>query len=71
MQCDVLIIGGGVMGSSAAYFLKTVAPALDVMVVEPDPGYRRAATPRASGGIRQLFSLPENVRMSRFGLAFY
>ena len=71
VRCDVLIIGGGVMGASAAYFLKTLAPTLDVVVVEPDPSYRRAATPRASGGIRQLFSCPENVQMSRFSLGFY
>src|SRR5690606_9229552 len=43
-------------------------PALDVVVVEPDPTYTLAATPRASGGVRQLFTRPENILLSRYTL---
>lgn len=68
---DVVIIGGGVIGSAVAYFL---AGATDftgsVLVVEKDPGYAESATPRSAGGIRQQFSTPENILMSRFGAAF-
>jgi len=66
----VLVIGGAIMGSSVAYFLKSRAPTLDVCVVEPDPTYEWCSTLRASGGVRVLFSCPENVRMSLFGRAF-
>src|SRR3954469_11338953 len=69
-RCDALIIGGAIMGSSVAYFLKTLAPALDVVVVEPDPTYEWCSTLRASGGVRVLFSCPENIRMSLFGRDF-
>lgn len=34
---DVVIVGGGVMGSSSAFFLKHKAPSLNVAVVEGDP----------------------------------
>ena len=68
---EILVIGGGVMGSSAAYFLRSAAAAPSVTVVEPDPTYALAATPRASGGVRRLFSLPENIRMSQFGIEFF
>jgi FAD-dependent oxidoreductase domain-containing protein 1 len=71
MRCDTLIIGGGIMGSSAAYFLAASGKAGDVVVVEPDPTYAQAATPAGAGGVRRLMSLPENIRMSQFSLNFY
>src|SRR5262245_9534789 len=67
---DVLIVGGGIMGCSTAYFLKQGEPALDVCVVEPDPTYEFASTLRASGGARRLFSCPENIAMSNYSIAF-
>lgn len=70
MRHDIVIIGGGIIGSSIAYHLAR-AGAGDVAVIERDPTYEIAATPRGSGGIRQLFSLPENVAMTRHGLPFY
>jgi FAD-dependent oxidoreductase domain-containing protein 1 len=65
---DVLIAGGAVMGSSVALFLKRLAPACTVAVIEPDEVYEFASTLRASGGARRLFSCPENIAMSNFSL---
>lgn len=67
---DVAVIGGGVIGSSVAYFLLKEAPGLAVCVIEPDPTYEFASTPRASGGCRVQFSCPENIEMSKFGIDF-
>ena len=68
---DVLIAGGGVMGSATACFL-ALDPAFDgrVLVVERDPSYADCATTRSLGGLRQQFSTPENIAMSLFGLHF-
>ena len=68
---DILIVGGGVVGSSTAYFL-TAHPGFRgrVVVVEKDPTYGEAATARSAGGVRQQFSTPENIRMSQFGASF-
>jgi FAD-dependent oxidoreductase domain-containing protein 1 len=63
---DVVVIGGGVVGSATAWHLLAEAPGLSVAVVEPDPAYAGAASSAASGGVRQLFSRPENVQMSRY-----
>lgn len=70
VRYDIAILGGAVMGSSAAYFLKTLAPSASVCVVEPDPTYEFCSTLRASGGVRVLFSCPENIEMSKFGRSF-
>ena len=68
---DVVIVGGAVMGSAIAYFL-LANPAFGgrVLVVERDPSYAACATTRSWGGVRQQFSLPENIKMSIFGIDF-
>lgn len=71
LTADVVIVGGGGVGSATAYFLTASADApVSVIVCERDPSYARASTALAAGGIRQQFSTPENVQMSRFGYAF-
>ena len=68
---DTLVIGGGAIGSAAAYFLRCAQHAPSVMVVEPDPTYEFASTPRATGGVRRLFSCPENIQMSVASMEFF
>ena len=70
-KTDVLVIGGGVMGSSAAFFLRSRRNPPSVTVIEPDSSYALAATPRASGGARRLFSRAENILMSQFSIDFF
>jgi FAD-dependent oxidoreductase domain-containing protein 1 len=69
-KCDVVIVGGGIVGLSVAYFLKTLAPAIEVAVIEREPGYEHCSTLRASGGCRIQFSCPENIQMSLFSIDF-
>lgn len=71
MHTDVVVIGGGAIGAAVAYYVKALDPATTVTVVERDPTYALASTPRASGGIRRLFSLPENIELSHFSIAFF
>ncbi|KAI9556876.1 hypothetical protein GHT06_016668 [Daphnia sinensis] len=71
-HCDIIIIGGGIMGCSIAYWLKQRGHdnGLRVVVVEQDPSYTRASTVLSVGGLRQQFSLPENIQMSLYGAEF-
>ena len=39
-------------------------------MIEPDLTYALASTLRASGGVRVLFSCPENIEMSKFSRDF-
>ena len=71
MFCDVAIVGGGGIGSAIAYFL-AAEPAFDgsVLVVEKDPSYAGCSTALSVGSIRQQFSTPENIYISKFGMEF-
>lgn len=71
MKFEIAIIGGGIMGSAAAYFLARSGQAGSIAVIEPDPSYSKATTPQGAGGVRQQFSLEENIAMSRESLGFY
>ena len=70
---DVVIVGGGIVGSAVAYFLSTDAASRGrrIVLIERDPGYREASTARSAGGIRQQFSTPENIAMSQFTLGMF
>jgi FAD-dependent oxidoreductase domain-containing protein 1 len=68
---DVVIVGGGVMGSATAYFLAAQdAFGGSILVIERDSTYQNAPSARATGGLRQQFSVPENVRIGLFGAQF-
>ncbi|XP_063972151.1 FAD-dependent oxidoreductase domain-containing protein 1-like [Diachasmimorpha longicaudata] len=68
---DVVVVGGGAIGSSVAYWLKQMSNgALSVVVVEKDPTYSKASSVLSAGGLRQQFSLEENIEMSLYGAEF-
>lgn len=71
-HCDVVIIGGGAIGSSIAYYLKQRArDGLRIVVLEQDKTYEKASTTLSVGGLRQQFSLEENILMSLYAADFF
>ena len=70
-QYDIVIIGGGVSGSSTAYFLAT-HPSFSgsILVIEREPTYEHSPSARATGGFRQQFSTAENIQIGLFGAHF-
>jgi glycine/D-amino acid oxidase-like deaminating enzyme len=68
-SADVIIIGGGVMGWSTAFWISRSSDRR-VIVVEADPGHARSATALSAASIRQQFSQAINVEISRFGIQF-
>jgi len=63
---DIIIIGGGIMGSATAYYLTTKDPTLKVAVIERDPTYARASTTLSMSNVRIQFSLKENIQISQY-----
>ncbi|MGB1036078.1 MAG: NAD(P)/FAD-dependent oxidoreductase, partial [Candidatus Puniceispirillales bacterium] len=68
---DVVIIGGAMMGSSCAWFLKKHF-GFDgtVLVVERDLNYEWASTSHTNSCVRQQFSNELNIRLSQFTAEF-
>ncbi|ASK63662.1 FAD-dependent oxidoreductase [Virgibacillus phasianinus] len=70
-QTDVIIVGGGVIGSSIAYHLLNDGFTGKISIFEKDKLYEFSSTPRSAGGIRQLFTTSINIQIGRFGLQHY
>jgi len=70
-SADVVIVGGGIVGSATAYFLSSDAAFRDrrIVMIERDTSYAEASTALSAGGLRQQFSTPENIALSQATLA--
>jgi len=67
---DVVIIGGGIVGSSIAYHL-TAAGCRNVLVIERESAQGKGSTGKSMGGVRAQFSTPVNIQMSLYSIPFY
>ena len=65
---DVVIVGGGIIGASTAYFLSKEGR--KVRVFERDPTYKNASFPLSLGGFRRQFFQIENINLGKFALEF-
>ncbi|HTF36973.1 MAG TPA: FAD-dependent oxidoreductase [Blastocatellia bacterium] len=67
---DVVIIGGGIVGSSVAYHL-TEAGCANVLVVEREQQQGMGSTAKSMGGVRAQFSTPINIKMSLYSIDLF
>jgi len=69
-NADVVIIGGGIVGSSIAWHL-TAAGCKNVLVMERESAQGKGSTGKSMGGVRAQFSTPVNIQMSLYSIPFY
>jgi sarcosine oxidase, subunit beta len=67
---EVVIIGGGIVGSSIAYHLVS-AGCRNVLVLERESAQGKGSTGKSMGGVRAQFSTPVNIQMSLYSIPFY
>jgi sarcosine oxidase subunit beta len=67
---DVVIIGGGIVGSSIAWHL-THGGCKNVLVIERESSQGKGSTGKSMGGVRAQFSTPVNIQMSLYSIPFY
>jgi len=67
---DVVVIGGGVIGTSVAYHLAGMG-ARNVVLLEKEPILGAGSTGKSAGGIRQQFSTAVNVRLAMESVRFF
>lgn len=67
-DCDVLVVGGGIVGLSTAYAITRAAPGTRVTVLEKEPGPARHQTGRNSGVIHSgIYYKPGSLK-ARFAV---
>jgi sarcosine oxidase subunit beta len=69
-SADVIIIGGGIVGSSIAWHL-TEAGCRNVLVLEREAQQGKGSTGKSMGGVRAQFATPVNIRMSLYSIPFF
>src|SRR5579863_7057443 len=67
---DVVILGGGIVGSSIAYHL-TEAGCKNVLVIERETRQGLGSTGKSMGGVRAQFATDVNIRMSLYSIPFF
>jgi sarcosine oxidase subunit beta len=69
-SAEVVIVGGGIVGSSIAWHL-TTAGCASVLVIERESSQGKGSTGKSMGGVRAQFSTPVNIQMSLYSIPFY
>jgi sarcosine oxidase subunit beta len=67
---EVVLIGGGIVGSSVAYHL-VAGGCKNVLVIERESALGKGSTGKSMGGVRAQFSTPVNIQMSLYSIPFY
>ncbi len=69
-MADIVIIGGGIVGSSIAYNL-AVQGCTNILIIEREEKQGLGSTSKSMGGVRAQFATPINIQMSLYSIDFF
>jgi sarcosine oxidase subunit beta len=69
-SAEVVIIGGGIVGSSVAYHLAE-SGCTDVLIIEREEQQGMGSTGKSAGGVRAQFATPINIQMSLYSIGIF
>jgi len=67
---DVVIIGGGIVGASVAWHLRSLG-CRDILMLERESQQGKGSTGKSMGGVRAQFATPVNIGMSLYSIPFF
>jgi len=70
-ECDVLVVGAGIVGLSTAYHLKNKNPQLNVLVVDRLGAAGQGSTAKSAAAFRCLFASRTNFALADSSAEFY
>ena len=70
-ECDVVVVGAGILGLSTAYHLKSRNPKLDILVVDKLAAAGQGSTAKSAAAFRCLFHSRTNFAMADSSVEFY
>ena len=71
MECDILVIGAGILGLSSAYHLKKGNPGKRVVVVDRHGSPGQGNSAKSEGGYRNLFTSETNYLLADSTIDFF
>ncbi len=64
MNCDILVIGAGVLGLSSAYYMKKRYPTKKIIVLDKYGGPGQGNSAKSEGGFRNIFTSETNYLLA-------
>jgi glycine/D-amino acid oxidase-like deaminating enzyme len=64
MECDILVIGAGVLGLSSAYYMKKSNPSRRIIVIDKYSGPGQGNSAKSEGGFRNVFTSETNYLLA-------
>ena len=64
MECDILVIGAGVLGMSSAYYIKKRDPSKRIVVIDKYGGPGQGNSAKSEGGFRNIFTSSTNYLLA-------
>ncbi|MFW6109445.1 MAG: NAD(P)/FAD-dependent oxidoreductase [archaeon] len=71
MECDILVVGAGIMGLSTAYHLKKQDPGKDILVIDKYAGPGQGNSAKSEGGFRNMFTSKTNYLLADTSIDFF